>query len=373
MPRVSLPVGTGFGRKLRSLLDEKEITVTQLADELDVTPTAVHQWLSGKRSPEPGILLRIADKLGVSVAEFLDSDDKSLDEIIRTFNETKDHPELRKYFVRGLRLALQDFKDFKEAGKIKAVRWAVTMVAGWQAHELGLSGAAETVKQAVDEARQAGIPDAVVVVAPNQQAALEQESAKWASGADIKFVVQPQPSGVGDALSLARAHVHDEPFAVIFPDERPKVATDASDSPLCLQTLCGLYEKFLCSVVGVKQIGLAKSQAEEKYGIALEYVSGNEAGLIWIKSLIEKPSAKLASEAPKSIGSAPEGDLRAIGRYVLSPEIFRALDHTDVNDRTGRRELTDALDRLARLQGVAGHIYSGPWETYEREAEWREL
>ena len=73
-----------------------------------------------------------------------------------------------------------------------------------------------------------------------------------------------------------------------------------------------------------------------------------DGGVCRIVSLEEKPAQK------------PSHSSRAIlGRYLLTPEIFQALDLTAPNERSGQIELTDALQHLALLQPVCGYVHSG--------------
>lgn len=163
---------------------------------------------------------------------------------------------------------------------------------------------------------------------------------------DIHYIRQRDPLGLGHAISVARRHVGDEPFAVLLGD-------DICESPALLLDMIGVYERYGRSVVAVLEIPPEDSPS---YGIIEpETVEGN---LVQIKSIVEKPEP---ADAPSN--------LAVIGRYLFTPEIFDALDKTEPG-RGGEIQLTDAIQRLLDDQTVYALVYGGIRYDLGRKDDW---
>ncbi len=153
--------------------------------------------------------------------------------------------------------------------------------------------------------------------------------------ADIVYVRQKEALGLGHAILKAKNIVGNEPFAIILPD----VLID-SEIP-CTKQLIEVYEKTKQSTISIKEV---PPERVSSYGIVDPKSKGKE---FEIKDLVEKPSPE---EAPSN--------LSILGRYVLSPKTFQYLEETDTSKR-GEIELTDALLRLAKNEGLRGVITEG--------------
>jgi UTP--glucose-1-phosphate uridylyltransferase len=137
-------------------------------------------------------------------------------------------------------------------------------------------------------------------------------------------VRQGEPLGLGHAVLVARDLVGQEPFAVILGD-------DVMDSdPPAVRQLVDVYDRLQGPVLAVERV--PESQVSS-YGI-VEIAESLGDGVHRVKSLVEKPKRE---EAPSN--------LAIIGRYVLTPDIFPALEATRA-DRTGEIQLTNGLRRL---------------------------
>jgi len=143
--------------------------------------------------------------------------------------------------------------------------------------------------------------------------------------ADVSSVRQGEPLGLGHAVLVARPLVGNEPFAVILPDD----VIDAT--PPALAQMIKVYEHVHGPVILVER--MPKDQIS-KYGVIAHTPLGN--GVYQITDLVEKPPA---DQAPS--------DLAIIGRYILTPDIFEALDATG-KDRAGEIQLTNGLKRLLK-------------------------
>ncbi len=152
--------------------------------------------------------------------------------------------------------------------------------------------------------------------------------------ADIHYVRQGDPRGLGHAILRARMHVGNEPFAVLLGDD----LIDPRDP---------LLSRMLEEAVGRDATIIALMEVEPSaahlYGIATVETT-DDPDIVRVVDLVEKPSQ----------GTAPS-NLAIIGRYVLRPEIFDVLDDT-APGKGNEIQLTDALRTLA-TQNLAGGVY----------------
>ncbi|GIV00390.1 MAG: UTP--glucose-1-phosphate uridylyltransferase [Actinomycetota bacterium] len=154
--------------------------------------------------------------------------------------------------------------------------------------------------------------------------------------AEIHYIRQKDPLGLGHAVSVAEAFVGGEPFVVLLGDD-----IMADHHPL-LSEMLDVHQRYGRSVLAVTEV--ARSEVS-LYGVAeVEWV---EERLGRVLSLVEKP-------APEEARS----NLAVIGRYVLTPEIFDCLRETPPG-RGGEIQLTDAIGRLAEQQAVYAWTFEG--------------
>ena len=159
--------------------------------------------------------------------------------------------------------------------------------------------------------------------------------------ADLHYVRQGDPKGLGHAVLRAKMHVGREPFAVLLGDD----IIDERD-PL-LTRMLEVQAQRNTTVVALLEVDPAIAHL---YGIATVEPT-DEDDVVHITGLVEKPEA----------GSAPS-NLAVIGRYVLRPEIFDVLENTPPG-KGGEIQLTDALQALATgpewTGGVHGVVFRG--------------
>ncbi|WP_344823648.1 UTP--glucose-1-phosphate uridylyltransferase GalU [Actinocorallia longicatena] len=156
-----------------------------------------------------------------------------------------------------------------------------------------------------------------------------QESAELAQ---IHYVRQGEPKGLGHAVHCARQHVGHEPFAVLLGDD-----LIASQDNL-LQRMIEVRQQYGGSVVALMEVDPAQVS---KFGCAA-ISAGSEEDVVNVTDLVEKPAA---DEAPSN--------WIIIGRYVLDPAVFDVLEKTPPG-RGGEIQLTDALRTLATMDPEAG-------------------
>jgi UTP--glucose-1-phosphate uridylyltransferase len=153
--------------------------------------------------------------------------------------------------------------------------------------------------------------------------------------AQVHYVRQGDPKGLGHAVLTAEGHVGNEPFAVLLGDD----LVDPRD-PL-LEQMLEVQQREGGSVVALMEVEPSQISL---YGCAA--VSG-EGDVVQITGLVEKPPV---DEAPSN--------LAVIGRYVLSPQVFEVLHRTKPG-RGGEIQLTDALQELVSLEPVHGVVFRG--------------
>jgi UTP--glucose-1-phosphate uridylyltransferase len=154
--------------------------------------------------------------------------------------------------------------------------------------------------------------------------------------ADVIYVRQKEPLGLGHAILTASPAVGNEPFAVLLGDD-----VMVSEKPAIGQ-LINVYAKYRCSVLGIKEV--PKSDVS-KYGI----VGGHEVekDILKVDELVEKPDI---DEAPSN--------LAITGRYILTPTIFSILKRTPPG-KNGEIQLTDAILRLGMREAIYAKIMEG--------------
>ena len=148
---------------------------------------------------------------------------------------------------------------------------------------------------------------------------------------NFAYVRQGEPLGLGHAVLVTKALVGNEPFAVILGDD----VIDAT--PPAIGQMIDVFNEVEGPVLAIERV---PKETVSSYGI----IDAEEIrpGVYRIRDLVEKPTL---SEAPS--------DLAIIGRYVLTPDIFPALEAT-ASDRTGEIQLTNGLRRLLKDRPIYG-------------------
>ncbi|OLZ09246.1 UTP--glucose-1-phosphate uridylyltransferase [Sulfobacillus thermosulfidooxidans] len=154
--------------------------------------------------------------------------------------------------------------------------------------------------------------------------------------ANLHFIRQKEPLGLGHAVLSARRHVGQEPFAVLLGDDVMQA------NPPVLKQLMNRWRPEL-SIVAVQPINREEAN---RYGIV--YGNWTSDGTFKVSHLVEKPP----------VSEAPEKPLAIMGRYILDPAVFAVLE--DINPGAGGEiQLTDALDVLARQGQLIAVPYQG--------------
>jgi UTP--glucose-1-phosphate uridylyltransferase len=213
------------------------------------------------------------------------------------------------------------------------------------------------IQYIVEEAVRAGIKQIVFVTGKHKRAiedhfdtnfeleyALEkkgkEELLKLVKGvtnlAEIIYIRQKEPLGLGHAILTAAPAIGNEPFAVLLGDDI------MLSEPPAIKQLMDVFSKYRCAVLGVQRV---PEKDVSRYGI----VGGKEVepGVFKVDTLVEKPSTE---EAPSN--------LAITGRYILTPGIFEALKKTPPG-KGGEIQLTDGIERLGIKEVLYAKIMEG--------------
>ena len=162
------------------------------------------------------------------------------------------------------------------------------------------------------------------------------EVAAIAHMANVHFVRQHKPLGLGHAVLAARSFVGDEPFAVLYGDD-----VIVSQESVTAQ-LCRRYERYGKGVVGVKEV--SREEVKQYCSLAVSPLGEKEFA---VSDMIEKPSEMQIFSC-----------WAILGRCVLPPRIFEILAQQGPG-RNGEIQLTDAMAALARSEGMIAVDFEG--------------
>ncbi|MET0354262.1 MAG: UTP--glucose-1-phosphate uridylyltransferase GalU [Plantibacter flavus] len=218
------------------------------------------------------------------------------------------------------------------------------------------------IQYVVEEAVSAGLADVLMIIGRNKNALanhfdrvteLELNLAKKGDTqrlekvnesnelADIHFLRQGDPKGLGHAVLRAKRHVGHEPFAVLLGDD----LIDARD--VLLERMLDEQDKRNATIIALMEVD---PDSIHLYGAAAVEAT-DDADVVRVTGLVEKPAKE---DAPSN--------LAIIGRYVLKPEVFEILERTEPG-KGGEIQLTDALQEMAAdvegTGGVYGVIFRG--------------
>lgn len=224
------------------------------------------------------------------------------------------------------------------------------------------------IQYVVEEAVASGIDDILIVTGRGKHAIenhfdksveLEQflqargdsktleELRKLTDLAEVHYIRQPEPLGLGHAISLSEKHVDSEPFAVLLGD------TIFDSAVPCTKQLLDVFDRHASSVIAAHNV---ERSDVSRWGI----ISGKEIGegTYEVSNLVEKPKP---AEAPSTLAIA--------ARYVLTPSIFDCLRETKPG-KNNEVQLTDALNLLAAREKVLAQEVEGAWYDVGTKADY---
>ncbi|MBR5406858.1 MAG: UTP--glucose-1-phosphate uridylyltransferase GalU [Lachnospiraceae bacterium] len=214
-----------------------------------------------------------------------------------------------------------------------------------------------TIQYIIEEAVASGIQDIIIVTGRNKRSiedhfdrSIELELELEKSGkqdmlemvreisemANIHYIRQKEPRGLGHAIYTARHFIGNEPFAVLLGDD-----VVVAKKP-CLSQMIDVYNEYKTSVLGVQKVA---REVVNKYGIA--DCKMIDERVYKVKDLVEKPAV---DEAPSNIA--------ILGRYIITPSIFDYLENQDAGTG-GEIQLTDALRRMSKDEAMYAYDFKG--------------
>lgn len=214
-----------------------------------------------------------------------------------------------------------------------------------------------TIQYVVQEAVDSGIEDILIISGKGKRAIEDHFDRNWeleallyekedkslyneirhiGDMANIHYIRQKEMKGLGDAISYARYHIGNEPFAVLLGDCIIDTVIPAT------QQLIDIYEQYKQSVVAVEEVAREKVS---HYGI----IGGQKISeRLWrIDEMVEKPDVE---KSPTNLAFA--------GRYILTPGIFDALEKTTPG-KNNEIQLTDAMSLLLQRESIYACITQG--------------
>jgi len=214
-----------------------------------------------------------------------------------------------------------------------------------------------TIQYVVQEAVDSGIDDILIIsgkgkraiedhfdrnfeleakLGDNDDTSLYNEIRHIADMANIHYIRQKELNGLGDAIYHARLHTGNEPFAVLLGD------TIIDSAIPVTQQLIDVYNQYRQTIIGVEVVAKEKVS---RYGI----IGGKKiSDSIWeVSELVEKPEVE---KSPSNLAIA--------GRYILTPEIYKAIENTPPG-KNNEIQLTDAMRLMLRRENIYSNIIEG--------------
>ena len=214
-----------------------------------------------------------------------------------------------------------------------------------------------TIQYVVEEAVAAGITDILMIIGKGKRAIeehfdrstdLERELAEHGKTEELKairriselanihFIWQKELNGLGNAISYARDHVGNEPFAVLLGD-----TIIESETPVTKQ-LMDVFDRYREPVVALEQV---EREKVSRYGV----IAGTPVTdhLYLVQDFIEKPAPE---KAPSTLVIA--------GRYIFTHEIFDFIDST-IPGKNNEIQLTDAMHLMVATRAMYGLHFNG--------------
>lgn len=214
-----------------------------------------------------------------------------------------------------------------------------------------------TIQYIVEEAVQSGIEDIIIVTGRSKRSIedhfdksieleleLEKkgksdllELARQASDlANIHYIRQKEPKGLGHAILTAKNFIGDEPFAVLLGDD-----IIVSETP-CLKQMIDVFNEYKTSILGVQKVPF---EDVDKYGIIK--AKHIEDRVYKVTDMVEKPDRE---KAPSNIA--------ILGRYIITPRVFDYLENQEAG-AGGEIQLTDALKKLSQEEAMYAYDFIG--------------
>jgi UTP--glucose-1-phosphate uridylyltransferase len=211
------------------------------------------------------------------------------------------------------------------------------------------------IQYVVEEAIASGIKDILIITGKGKRAIEDHfgksdmenqfldELDEMMRGVNLFYTRQREPRGLGDAVYHAKSFVGEDAFALLL--------GDTITIPGCTVELVKIYDEFKTSIIAVEEVPREKISS---YGI----IRGKEVegDIHLVGDLVEKPTPE---DAPSNLG--------ILGRYILTPAIFDAIEITTLG-KGNEIQLTDAL-RLVK-EKIYAYVYRGRRYDIGNKLDW---
>jgi UTP--glucose-1-phosphate uridylyltransferase len=390
-----------FGRLLRDARKAKGLSQRALAQHVSLDPSYINRLEAGERRPSQDAVLNLAEALGIC-DEFLDTwlieagfapipALRSVHSALRNrgallakgavrtrggLRRPRDKPSVSgnthpitwkrlkkiglqdaemKRLLRAIEIAgLSDRRRVAEAvsgtfGRMadaleSPVSAAVIPAAGGQHRLIAAHVIQRLLLRVIREAVGSGISRIVLILAPGTRESLylpikDAIDIAIVPYIELRYVEQPKPEGLGDAILRAEAEVENKPFAVLLPDDFIQEQSGRTRFPVSmLQEMISTFNKLENAHLLIAS-PVAKTRMTQCGVVQLSETAFIEETFS-VEALIEKPpSGHSVCNHPRAYG--------IVGRYVLQPNIFFALKEMKTS-KIAPLELTDALVRMRR-------------------------
>lgn len=173
-------------------------------------------------------------------------------------------------------------------------------------------------------------------------------------GRRVSYVYQVERNGFGGAVYCCKDVVENEPVLLLLGDTIYR----SNENKSCCEQLLEAYEKYGQSMIALQEVPL---QDVIHYGISQGSSMDEKENLLWINLIKEKPSTEYAREYLKTVFNHKVKYFAMFGQYILTPEVFKAIESNLKNYRGIQDEiqLTDALDHVREQNGMLGFIPNG--------------
>ena len=155
--------------------------------------------------------------------------------------------------------------------------------------------------------------------------------------ANIHFIRQKEPKGLGHAIYCSKTFVGNEPFAILLGDD-----IVYNEEKPCLKQILECYNEYKTSILGVQKV---PRENINKYGIV--EAKHIEDRVYKVKGLIEKPNMNQTNS-----------NIAILGRYIITPRIFEILENLEPG-KGGEIQLTDALLKLSKEEAIYAYNFEG--------------
>ena len=343
------------------------------ASPVELKAPVLHSILADEKIKELTYGAKGVGSQGDGSIQFLAKDDKTQEELIKYIKE--------KYDMEGFKLTLKPGKKVKKA---------IIPVAGFGTR---LYPETRSIKKEffpiidkdgyvkpvilclLEQLEDSGIEEICLVIGEEEQkqydeffsplsqehiSKLSEEKREYEEkilriGKKITYVYQKERKGFGHAVYQCREFTNNEPVLLLLGD----MIYQSYEDKTCSRQLIDAYEETGKTMVSMQAVPLENVSS---YGILAGTWENESENLLKVTSMVEKPNVADAKDSLK-VKTRKDGDkyFCAYGQYVLTPEVFEALEYNIENNITtkGEIQLKDALDSVRETYGIRGFVFNG--------------